>query len=63
LLVQEKVDPKGVQFGKKPNKVLQAAAKPIHRPGRHHSEGAACNPRLQVSLQFDDCLPRLSKDV
>jgi hypothetical protein len=35
LLVQEKVDPKGVQLGEEANKVLQTAAKPIHAP-RHY---------------------------
>src|SRR6516225_6950489 len=38
LLVQEQIDPKRVQLGQEANKILQAAAEPIHRPIHYHVE-------------------------
>jgi hypothetical protein len=38
LLMQEQVDPQGVQFGEKADQVLQAAAQSIDRPSHHHVE-------------------------
>jgi hypothetical protein len=30
--MQEEIDPERVQFGQEAHKILQAAAKPVHRP-------------------------------
>jgi hypothetical protein len=40
LLMQEEVDPERVQLGKKADQVLQATAKPVHRPRHHEVEFA-----------------------
>jgi hypothetical protein len=38
LLMQEQIDPQGVQFGEKADQVLEAAAQSIDRPSHHHVE-------------------------
>ena len=51
VLMQKQVDMEGVQLGQEANKVLQAAAEPIHRPRHHHVEFALSGiPKEPIKL-------------
>jgi hypothetical protein len=52
LLMQKQVDVQGMQFRQETDQVLQAAAKPVHRPRHHHVELALSRiPKQPVKLR------------
>jgi hypothetical protein len=57
--MQKQVDVEGVQLGQKANQVLQAPAKPIHRPGHHHVELALSGIAKQP-IKLGPPIPALS---